>query len=171
MDVPGGSVKTRGGEILIRTTERRVDGEGFADIVVLSRPDGTEVLFVHKRIGEKNRYETNLWLAPSSGGDARPFTTGGRDGQGRWSADGSQVAFVRGHENAGPQVYLIEAAGGMLDGHTFKAYLPGGASGGILPASMADIPLDFGTLEEHGCFIGSAAVIILSDYPFLPLRE
>ena len=46
---------------------------------------------------------------------------------------------------------------------TFKAYLPGGASGGILPASMADIPLDFGTLEPHGCFIGSAAVVVLSD--------
>ncbi len=58
---------------------------------------------------------------------------------------------------------IDEFAGGMEDGHTFKAYLPGGASGGILPAAMADIPLDFGTLEEHGCFIGSAAVVILSD--------
>ncbi|MEE8443925.1 MAG: NADH-ubiquinone oxidoreductase-F iron-sulfur binding region domain-containing protein, partial [Alphaproteobacteria bacterium] len=58
---------------------------------------------------------------------------------------------------------IDEFAGGMADGHTFKAYLPGGASGGILPASMADIPLDFGTLEEHGCFIGSAAVVVLSD--------
>ncbi len=45
----------------------------------------------------------------------------------------------------------------------FKAYLPGGASGGILPASMADLPLDFGTLEQHGCFVGSHAVVILSD--------
>ena len=52
---------------------------------------------------------------------------------------------------------------GMLDGHEFKGYLPGGASGGILPASMADIPLDFGQLEEHGCFVGSHAVVILSD--------
>jgi formate dehydrogenase len=58
---------------------------------------------------------------------------------------------------------IDEYCGGMADGHSFKAYLPGGASGGILPASMADIPLDFGTLEEHGCFIGSAAVIVLSD--------
>ena len=56
-----------------------------------------------------------------------------------------------------------EFSGGMLDGHTFKAYLPGGASGGILPASMADLPLDFGTLEQHGCFFGSHAVVILSD--------
>jgi len=51
----------------------------------------------------------------------------------------------------------------MLDGHAFYAYLPGGASGGILPASMGDIPLDFDTLQPYGCFIGSAAVMILSD--------
>jgi formate dehydrogenase len=58
---------------------------------------------------------------------------------------------------------IDEYCGGMADGHEFEAYLPGGASGGILPASMANIPLDFGTLEEHGCLIGSAAVIVLSD--------
>ena len=58
---------------------------------------------------------------------------------------------------------IDEFCGGMADGHTFHAYLPGGASGGILPASMDDIPLDFGTLEKYGCFIGSAAVVILSD--------
>ena len=58
---------------------------------------------------------------------------------------------------------IDEYCGGMADGHTFHAYLPGGASGGILPASMDDIPLDFGTLEKYGCFIGSAAVVILSD--------
>ena len=60
------------------------------------------------------------------------------------------------------QELIDEYCGGMADGHTFKAYLPGGASGGILPASMADIPLDFDTLEEHGGFIGSAAVVVLS---------
>jgi formate dehydrogenase len=58
---------------------------------------------------------------------------------------------------------IDEYCGGMLEGHSFKAYLPGGASGGILPASMADIPLDFGTLEQYGCFVGSHAVVILSD--------
>ncbi len=58
---------------------------------------------------------------------------------------------------------IDEFCGGMADGHTFHAYLPGGASGGILPASMGDIPLDFGTLEKYGCFIGSAAIIILSE--------
>jgi formate dehydrogenase len=61
------------------------------------------------------------------------------------------------------QELIDEYCGGMADGHSFKAYLPGGASGGILPASMADIPLDFDTLEEHGGFIGSAAVVVLSD--------
>tara|TARA_R110000782_G_scaffold112551_1_gene202489 strand:+ start:434 stop:2101 length:1668 start_codon:yes stop_codon:yes gene_type:complete len=53
--------------------------------------------------------------------------------------------------------------GGMADGHTFKSYLPGGASGGILPESLADEPLDFGTLDKHGCFIGSSAVVIFSE--------
>src|SRR5271163_132907 len=57
---------------------------------------------------------------------------------------------------------IDEFCGGMADGHHFFAYLPGGASGGILPAAMDNIPLDFGTLEKYGCFIGSAAVVILS---------
>ncbi|MEN3210856.1 NAD(P)H-dependent oxidoreductase subunit E [Methylorubrum populi] len=61
------------------------------------------------------------------------------------------------------QELIDEYCGGMSDGHSFAAYLPGGASGGILPASMNDIPLDFGTLEKYGCFIGSAAVVVLSD--------
>jgi len=59
---------------------------------------------------------------------------------------------------------IDEYCGGMLDGHTFYGYLPGGASGGILPASMSDIPLDFDTLNQYGCFIGSAAIVILSDH-------
>ena len=58
---------------------------------------------------------------------------------------------------------LIEASGGMLEGHSFKAYQPGGPSSGILPAHMDDIPLDFDTLQPHGSFIGSAAVVVLSD--------
>ena len=58
---------------------------------------------------------------------------------------------------------IIEACGGMADGHSFKAYQPGGPSSGLLPASMDDIPLDFDTLQPHGTFIGSAAVVVLSD--------
>ncbi len=57
-----------------------------------------------------------------------------------------------------------EYGGGMLDGHHLYGYLPGGASGGILPASKADIPLDFDTLNEYGCFIGSAAIVVLSNH-------
>ncbi len=59
---------------------------------------------------------------------------------------------------------IEEFCGGMQDGHEFYAYLPGGASGGILPASLGDVPLDFDTLQPHGAFIGSAAVVILSDH-------
>ena len=62
------------------------------------------------------------------------------------------------------QQLIDECCGGMQDGHTFYGYLPGGASGGILPATMNDIPLDFDTLQPYGCFIGSAAVIVLSDH-------
>jgi NADH:ubiquinone oxidoreductase subunit F (NADH-binding) len=61
------------------------------------------------------------------------------------------------------QELIDEHCDGMQEGHTFYAYLPGGASGGILPASMNTIPLDFDTLQPYGCFIGSAAVVVLSD--------
>jgi formate dehydrogenase len=59
---------------------------------------------------------------------------------------------------------IDEHCGGMLPGHELYAYLPGGASGGILPAQLADVPLDFDTLNAHGAFIGSAAVIVLSQH-------
>jgi formate dehydrogenase len=58
---------------------------------------------------------------------------------------------------------IDEYCGGMLDGHALYGYLPGGASGGILPASLAHVPLDFDTLQPYGCLIGSAAVVVLSD--------
>ena len=94
-------------------------------------------------------------------------------GQGKNGAKGLRSYSVSGRVKE-PGVKLVAAGttarelvedhcGGMLEGHTFKGYLPGGPSGGILPESMADIPLDFGTLEEHGCFVGSHAVVILSD--------
>jgi formate dehydrogenase len=94
-------------------------------------------------------------------------------GQGRNGRKGLRSFSVSGRVNK-PGVHLAPAGitvkeliaefcGGMQEGHSFYAYLPGGASGGILPASMGDIPLDFDTLQPHGCFIGSAAVVILSD--------
>ena len=78
---------------------------------------------------------------------------------GRVKAPGVQVApeGVTAHE------LIDDYCGGMQDGHNFKGYLVGGASGGILPAHMADLPLEFGSLEKHGCFIGSHAIIVLSD--------
>jgi len=95
-------------------------------------------------------------------------------GQGRHGRKGLRSFSVSGRVNK-PGVHLAPAGitvrelidehcGGMADGHTFYGYLPGGASGGILPASMGDIPLDFDTLQPHGCFIGSAAVVILSQH-------
>lgn len=63
---------------------------------------------------------------------------------------------------------LIERAGGMADGHSFRAYLPGGASGGILPAHLGDLPLDFGSLAKEGCFVGSHAIVIISEKDDLP---
>ncbi len=95
-------------------------------------------------------------------------------GQGRHGRKGLRSFSVSGRVKK-PGVHLAPAGttvkelideycGGMLRGHKFYAYLPGGASGGILPASMGDIPLDFDTLQPHDCFIGSAAVIVLSDH-------
>jgi formate dehydrogenase len=94
-------------------------------------------------------------------------------GHGRHGRKGLRSFSVSGRVNK-PGVHLAPAGitvkelieeycGGMLDGHAFYAYLPGGASGGILPASLGDVPLDFDTLNEYGCFIGSAAIVILSD--------
>jgi dipeptidyl aminopeptidase/acylaminoacyl peptidase len=75
-------------------------------------PDGTTVLFSRKHVGEKNNYVSNLWTVSASGGDPKQFTSGGKDGHGRWSPDGKTVAFISGREEAKPQVYLIPADGG-----------------------------------------------------------
>ena len=93
------------------------------------------------------------------------FGRHGRTGQRSFSVSGriNQPGVKLAPAGITAQELIDEYCGGMVDGHTFTAYLPGGASGGILPASMADIPLDFGTLEKHGCLIGSAAVVVFSD--------
>jgi NADH:ubiquinone oxidoreductase subunit F (NADH-binding) len=112
--------------------------------------------------------ETLYWIRDIVEKGASWFTS-----QGRRDRKGFRSFSVSGRvKNPGVKVapagvtmqeLINEFCGGMADGHSFKGYLPGGASGGILPASMADIPLDFGTLEPHGCFIGSHAVVVLSD--------
>jgi formate dehydrogenase len=112
--------------------------------------------------------ETMYWIRDIVEKGATWFTSQGRRDRkgfrsfsvsGRVKSPGVKVA------PAGVTVreLIDEYCGGMEQGHTFKGYLPGGASGGILPASMGDVPLDFGTLEQYGCFIGSHAVVILSE--------
>jgi formate dehydrogenase len=115
-----------------------------------------------------NNIETLYWLRDIVERGGEWFVNQGRRGRkgprsfsvsGRVKSPGVKLA------PAGITVreLIDEFCGGIADGHTFKGYLPGGASGGILPASMADLPLDFGTLEQHGALIGSAAVVVLSD--------
>jgi len=115
-----------------------------------------------------NNIETLFWVRDIVEQGPEWFSNEGRNGR-----KGRRTFSVSGRvKNPGVKLapagitareLIDEYCGGMADGHKFKGYLPGGASGGILPASKADIPLDFGTLESEGCFIGSAAVVVLSD--------
>jgi NADH:ubiquinone oxidoreductase subunit F (NADH-binding)/NADH:ubiquinone oxidoreductase subunit E len=115
-----------------------------------------------------NNIETLFWVRDIVEEGPEWFSKEGRNGR-----KGRRTFSVSGRvKNPGVKLapagitvreLIDEYCGGMADGHRFKGYLPGGASGGILPASKADIPLDFGTLESEGCFIGSAAVVVLSD--------
>ena len=116
-----------------------------------------------------NNVETVYWIPAIYAQGADWFASQGRHGR-----SGLRSFSVSGRVK-NPGVHLAPAgitlnelineyAGGMQDGHQLAGYLPGGASGGILPASKADIPLDFDTLQEHGCFIGSAAVVVFSDH-------
>jgi len=115
----------------------------------------------------EHNMETLFWVRDLLENGAQWFAKHGRNGR-----KGLRSFSVSGRVKK-PGVHLAPAGitvrelideycGGMLEGHEFYAYLPGGASGGILPASMGDIPLDFDTLQPFGCFIGSAAVIVLS---------
>jgi formate dehydrogenase beta subunit len=117
----------------------------------------------------EHNFETLYWVRDLLEKGAESFASQGRNGRkglrsfsvsGRVADPGVKLA------PAGITIreLIDEYCGGMQDGHAFYGYLPGGASGGILPASMGDIPLDFDTLQPYGCFIGSAAVIVLSDH-------
>ena len=117
----------------------------------------------------QHNFETLYWVREIVEKGADWFAAQGRHGR-----KGLRSFSVSGRVN-NPGVKLAPAGitarelidefcGGMLDGHSLYGYLPGGASGGILPASLADVPLDFDTLQPYGCFIGSAAVIVLSQH-------
>ena len=115
-----------------------------------------------------NNVETLYWVRDLIEKGHDWFTSAGRRGHRGWrsfSVSGRVkepgVKFAPAGITA--RELIDEYCGGMADGHGFKGYLPGGASGGILPARLAHLPLDFGTLEEYGCLIGSAAVVVLSD--------
>ncbi len=117
----------------------------------------------------EHNFETLYWVRDILERGPEWFASFGRNGR-----KGLRSFSVSGRVNQ-PGVHLAPAGitvrqlideycGGMPSGHTFYAYLPGGASGGILPAALGDVPLDFDTLQPHGCFIGSAAVMILSNH-------
>ncbi|ESR26710.1 NAD(P)H-dependent oxidoreductase subunit E [Lutibaculum baratangense] len=116
-----------------------------------------------------NNVETLYWIPKILEKGAQWFADHGKNG-----AKGLRSYSVSGRvKNPGVKTVaagttvrelIEEHCGGMLDGHEFKGYLPGGASGGILPASMGDLPLEFGVLEPHGAFVGSHAVVILSNH-------
>jgi formate dehydrogenase len=117
----------------------------------------------------EHNFETLYWVRTLLQDGPQVFA-----GQGRHGRQGLRSFSVSGRVRE-PGVKLAPAGitlrelvdeycGGMAPGHTLYGYLPGGASGGILPARLADVPLDFDTLQPHGCFIGSAAVIVLGQH-------
>ncbi|HPV25003.1 MAG TPA: NADH-ubiquinone oxidoreductase-F iron-sulfur binding region domain-containing protein, partial [Casimicrobium sp.] len=116
----------------------------------------------------EHNFETLYWvreLLEKGGAWFASFGANGRKGLRSFSVSGRVQSPGVKLAPAGItiQALIDEHCGGMLPGHTFYGYLPGGASGGILPATMNNIPLDFDTLQPYGCFIGSAAVVVLSD--------
>ena len=116
----------------------------------------------------EHNFETLYWVRELLEKGADNFASHGRHGRKglrRYSVSGrvKQPGVKLAPAGITLRELVQEYCGGMVDGHALYAYLPGGASGGILPARLADVPLDFDTLQPHGCFIGSAAVMVLSD--------
>ena len=115
-----------------------------------------------------NNVETLYWVRDIVEKGAEWFSGAGVHGRKGWrsySVSGrvNRPGMVLAPAGTTANELIENYCGGMQEGHTFKGYLPGGASGGILPASLGDVPMDFGTLQEYDCFIGSAAVVIFSD--------
>jgi formate dehydrogenase len=117
----------------------------------------------------EHNFETLFWIRELLEQGADSFAAHGRHGRKglrRFSVSGrvKQPGVKLAPAGITLRELVDEYCGGMAEGHTLCAYLPGGASGGILPARLADVPLDFDTLQPHGCFIGSAAVMVLSQH-------
>jgi formate dehydrogenase len=110
-----------------------------------------------------NNVETVYWIPQILARGAKWYQAAGRPRLYSVSGRVNNPGVKQAPSGVTARQLIDEYSGGMLDGHRFKAYLPGGASGGILPASLADLRLEFGELEPHGCFVGSGAVVILSD--------
>ncbi len=116
-----------------------------------------------------HNFETLYWIRELLEQGADSFASQGRHGRKglrRFSVSGrvKQPGVKLAPAGITLRELVDDHCGGMAEGHTLYAYLPGGASGGILPARLADVPLDFDTLQPHGCFIGSAAVMVLSQH-------
>ncbi len=116
----------------------------------------------------ENNVETLFWVRDIVERGPEWFAGAGRNGRKGWRSYSVSGRVKEPGVKLAPAGITVrelidEFCGGMLEGHELKAYLPGGASGGILPASLGDLPLDFGTLEQYGCFIGSAAVVVFSQ--------
>ena len=116
----------------------------------------------------EHNFETLFWVRELLEQGADSFAAQGRNGRKglrRFSVSGRvrQPGVKLAPAGITLRELVDEYCGGMADGHSLYAYLPGGASGGILPARLADVPLDFDTLQPYGCFIGSAAVVVLSQ--------
>ena len=142
--------------------------EGKRGIPRLRPPYVAEVGLFGRPTLEHNM-ETLHWVRDIVEKGAKSFSSHGRRGR-----KGLRAFSISGRIN-NPGVHLAPAGismrelideycDGMLPGHSFYGYFPGGASGGMLPASLGDLPMDFDTLQEHGCFIGSAAVIVFSEH-------
>jgi len=110
-----------------------------------------------------NNVETLHWVSDIMQNGAKWYLDQGQPRLYSVSGRVSNPGVVRAPSGTTARQLIEDHCGGMADGEIFTAYLPGGASGGILPAALADVPLDFGTLDEYGCFVGSAAVVVFSD--------
>lgn len=132
------------------------------------RPPFVAAVGIFNRPTLVHNIETLIWIAKIArfgGGVFGDHGANGRRGMRSYSISGrvKEPGVKIAPAGTTMQELIDNFCGGMLDGHTFHAYQPGGPSAGILPATMADIPMDFDTLQEHGTFIGSAAIVVLSD--------